>query len=64
MIEEIDSLTFDSTGRAYPPNPEDHASWDKMYLYKGDVYMVVGSRNRKEWDKLSDVIRRGLATYD
>ena len=60
---ELTTLSYDGTGRAYPPNPADPDSWGKMYMYQGRVYMIVGGQNRKEWELLSNVIRRGLDTY-
>lgn len=53
-IPKIDKLSYDAAGRAYPPNPEDDSSWDKIYEFEGKYYELVGDREHKEWSEVAD----------
>ena len=52
IIPKITELSYDGSGRAYPPNPEDLSSWDKTYEFEGKYYELVGDYEHKEWSEV------------
>jgi nicotinamide phosphoribosyltransferase len=46
------NLNYDTSGRAYPDNPDNEKNWDKVYINSGKYYKLVGSYYHKEWEEI------------